>query len=217
MVTLFICLLFRIIYYIKMISACGWQVLHQSSTLLWHYVHERQQQPIIKTHWNRSWRMHWHSTYSCVASSIWTVWLSCCNFCKSHNASFHQCSCTIPVRCVLDICPLLLQKLDNFQESGRGSWSEGIQFVPVFNIDIYSFFEKSLERFLASVTCISNKSGSGRRHVSNIASRCKLAFCHFHMVPTWLLCQLGSNKYDNQLQSSCNHVRYRPNIPVLGI
>ena len=179
-----------------------------SSTPLWHYVHERQQQPIIKTHWNRSWRMHWHSTYSCVASSIWTVWLSCCNFCKSHDASFRdQCSYTILVSCILEICPLLLQKLDNFQESGRGRWSEGIQFVPVSNNDKCSFFEKSLNRFLASITCSSNKSGSVRQHGSNISSRCKLTFRHCHVVPTWLLCRLGSKKYDNQLQSRCNHVR----------
>ena len=70
------------------------------------------------------------------------------------------------------------------------------------------FFEKSLNRFLASVTCSSNKSGSGRRCGSNIASQCKLTFRHCYMVPTWLLlCRLGSNKYDNQLQSRCNHVR----------
>ena len=153
--------------------------------------------------------MHWRSTYLCVAFSIWTVWLPCCNFCKSHDASFHQCSYTILVSCVLEICPLLLQKLDNFQESGRGRWSEGIQFVPVSNNDKCSFFEKSLNWFLASsVTCSSNKSGSGRGHGSNdIVSRCILTFRHCHMVPTWLvLGLLGSNKDDNQLQSRCNHV-----------
>ena len=31
-------------YYIKMISACGWQVLHQSSTPLWYNVYEQQHQ-----------------------------------------------------------------------------------------------------------------------------------------------------------------------------